>query len=270
MADQSVPGNYLCIVDTSVNSSSAFNFACKQIASLNHSLELQEKRNKLYLVHFSNLHSGIFTSNEKKEEKSKGRESHTKSILSYFGKRLIAYDIPFHLIGLFCESKSAYSDKIAFLVDRFEIGGIFVGTHKITIPSNLRANVFRINRRMGFLPDKLYLKEIIRTTDASNLKSLDETTGLVNVEAKLETDFLEYRFVNEPQFGPLERETVIAEINGEQRPKIKYDFSREFGRESGKDSGKESFGKESFGKDQLPDFTQPPVIEERLRRGSEV
>jgi hypothetical protein len=293
MADQSSPDNYMCVVDTTVESSSAFNAACRIIASLNQALQSQDKKNKLYLLHLSNLHSGLFTSNEKKEERSKDQESCTKSILTYFGKRLIAYDIPFHLIGAFCETKSHYSEKIASLTDRFLIGGIFIGTQKITIPSNLKSNVFRINRRMGFLPDKSYLKDIIHNTDCSYLKSLDETTGLVGYESKLDSDFLEYRFVQEPVFEYLEKEIIVAEMNGEQRPKMKrvmrdikeknYQlqgnekesgekgpevgekecdkeraYDRGFEKESGgKDSGRES-GRESGGaKDlNLPEYTQ--------------
>jgi hypothetical protein len=276
MADQSSPDNYMCIVDTTVQSSSAFNSACKILSTLNQMLQVKDKKNKLYILHLSNLHSGLFTSNEKKEERSKDQETCTKSILSYFGKRLVAYDIPFHLVGAFCETKSGYSEKIASLVDRFLIGGIFIGTQEITIPSNLKSNVFRINRRIGFLPDKMYLKEIIHNTDCSNLKSLDETTGLSGFESKLESDFLEYRFVTEPQFEYLEKETIISEINGEPRPKFKKergfesnkDFEKGDEKEKeldkglsvekeisvGKDSGRES-GKESAGKDlNLPEF----------------
>jgi len=101
------------------------------------------------------------------------------------------------------------------LVNRFEIGAIFVGTPKITIPTNFRSNVFRINRRMGTLPDKTYLKEIIHGCDYSNLKSFDETTGINSYEAKLETDFVQYRFVVDPQITENEKSQIVTEINGE-------------------------------------------------------
>jgi len=111
---------------------------------------------------------------------------------------------------------------------------------------------------MGFLPDKLYLKQVIHTNDCSKLKSLDETTGLTTVETKLETDFLEYRFMSEPTFGNLEKETIVAEINGEQRPKVKFDF-KDYGQQQQqqqqqqidlqRDIGKESVGKDSEQRD---------------------
>jgi len=105
------------------------------------------------------------------------------------------------------------------LVDSFDIGGIFVGTHKINIPSTLRANVFRINRRMGFLPDKSFLKELLHS-EGGNLVSYDEQldhkqTGLKGYEAKVDTDFVEYRFLKEPYFDAHEKEATVAEIYGE-------------------------------------------------------
>jgi len=225
--DQTNPQNFLVIVDTSIGSSSAFNAACRMIQSLNIA-QHTEKKNVMYLVHLSNLKSGFFTSTEKKEEQAKAQERSCKSVLAWFGRRCCAYGIPFTQIGVFSDSKSSYVDKINMLVNRFEIGAIFVGTLKVTIPMNFRSNVFRINRRMGTLPDKTYLKEIIHGCDFSNLKSFDETTGISSYEAKLETDFVQYRFVVDPQITENEKALIVTEIYGEP-PKTQptYESPRE-------------------------------------------
>jgi len=72
---------------------------------------------------------------------------------------------------------------------------------------------------MGTLPDRSYLKELIHSCDYSNLKSFDETTGISGFEAKLDNDFVEYRFILEPAITDQEKSFTIAEINGEPTPK---------------------------------------------------
>jgi hypothetical protein len=68
MADQTLVQNFLCIVDTSIESASAFNVAIHTIRTLNEKSVFKEqgKKNRLYLVHFSALKAGYFTSKEKK------------------------------------------------------------------------------------------------------------------------------------------------------------------------------------------------------------
>jgi hypothetical protein len=208
------------LVDTSVGACSAFNAACWMIKALNQSLQTN-KMNKMYLLHLSSLKAGFFTSTDKKEETAKTEEKCCKTILSWYGRRCWAYGITFNQIGIFCEkdSKSSYNDKLSMIIDRFEIGGIFVGNPKMDLPSRLRANVFRINRRMGTLPDKYYLKELIHAAEISNLKSFDESSGISGLEAKIDNDFVEYRFVDEPQISDQERTYIVAEINGEPTPR---------------------------------------------------
>jgi hypothetical protein len=67
-----------------------------------------------------------------------------------FCSQLGAFDIHYSLIGIFCESKSAYMDKINMLIDRFDIGAVFTGDNDLKLESaHIRANVFKWNRRMG-------------------------------------------------------------------------------------------------------------------------
>jgi len=173
----------------------------------------------MYLLHLSNLNAGFFTSTDKKEERSKVEEKCCKTLLSWYGRRCWAYGITFSALGVYCESKSSYNDKIDMLVKRFEIGGIFVGNPKMNICSDLNVNVFRINRRVGTLPDKYYLKELIHNSDFSNLKSFDESSGISGLEAKIDNDFVEYRFVEEPDISDAEKKFIVSEINGEPTPK---------------------------------------------------
>lgn len=75
-----------------------------------------------------------------------------KCVLSYFGRRCGAFEIPFSLIGIYCKARSAIADKINMLIDKLDIGAVFLGNPKDTFDSKiLRANVFRINRKMGTL-----------------------------------------------------------------------------------------------------------------------
>jgi len=221
MADQSLPQNFLVVVDTSVESSSTFNAACWMVKSLNLSLPAErERKNKVFLLHLSNLKTkGFWTSNEKKEERAKEQERCCKAVLAWFGRRMGAFDIHYALIGIFCESKAAYVDKINMLIDRFDITSVFVGNPNLAVSSgNLRANVFRMNRRMGFVWDKSFLKQSIHNADVSQIKSYDESTGLSGYEAKLETDYVEYRFLMTPQYTDFERAVITAETCGQPIP----------------------------------------------------
>jgi hypothetical protein len=43
-------------------------------------------------------------------------------------------------------------DKIHMLIDRFDIGAVFIGDPELPVhTANIRANVFKMNRRMGML-----------------------------------------------------------------------------------------------------------------------
>lgn len=134
--------------------------------------------------------------NSKKQEDAEKQEKCCKTVLSYYGKLAESFDISYQLIGCYCNDRSEYESKIAFLADSLEISGIFVGTLKINLPLNFRANLFHINRRMGSLPDKAYLKENIHNTDISWLKSSEEMMhkDKVGYKTLLETDFVQYSF----------------------------------------------------------------------------
>jgi len=221
MADQTLPQNFLVIVDTKVESSSAFNAACWMVRSLNLALPPEmERKNKVFLVHLSSLKTKkLFTSSDKKEDRAKERERRCKSVLAWFGRRMGAFDIHYSLIGIFCESKSAYMDKINMLIDRFDIGAVFTGDNDLKLESaHIRANVFKWNRRMGFVWDKSFLKQSIHNTDTSLLKSYNESTGLSGYEAQLDTDYVEYRFLVPPTYTDFERAVIIAETCGQPVP----------------------------------------------------
>jgi hypothetical protein len=225
------------------------------------------KKNRLYLVHFSNLRAGYFTSKEKKEDICKDLERQCKGVLAWFGKRAAASDVPYNMIGVFCE-KSSYQDKLAMLVDSFDIGGIFVGPQKFAIPTNLPANVFRVNRRMGFLPDKAYLKELLNSEGGSlrPMMSVDEEhpSALKTYEARIETDYVEYRFEQEPYFDQHEKEATVAEIYGEtmrakartsQIPAIRKDEPQQYPdrlRDSASDRGYAQRDMSMYGRDVGP------------------
>jgi hypothetical protein len=221
MADQTLPQNFLVLVDTTVESSSSFNAACWMVRSLNLALPPEmERKNKVFLLHMSSLKTkGLFASSDKKEERARDQERCCKGVLSWFGRRMGAFDIHYSLIGIFSEGKSTYMDKINMLIDRFEIGAVFIGDPDIPIhTSNIRVNVFKMNRRMGFVWDKSFLKQSIHNADISQLKSYDESTGLSGYEAKLETDYVEYRFLVPPQYTDLEKSVIIAETCGQPVP----------------------------------------------------
>jgi hypothetical protein len=179
-----------------------------------------ERKNKVFLVHLSSLKTkGLFSSTDKKEERAKEQERCCKAVLSWFGRRMGAFDIHYSLIGIFCEGKSVYMDKINMLIDRFDIGAVFIGHPDLPIhEKQLRANIFKINRRMGFVWDKSFLKQSIHNADVTQLKSYDESTGLSGYEAKLETDYVEYRFLVPPQYNEFEKSVIVAETCGQPVP----------------------------------------------------
>lgn len=221
MADQTLPQNFLVIVDTSVEASSSFNAACWMVRSLNLALPPEmERKNKVFLLHLCSLKpKGIFPSSEKKEGRATEQESYCKAALSWFGRRMGAFDIHYSLIGVFCENKNMYMDKIHMVIDRFDIGTVFLGNPDwVSHSSHIRANIFHVNRRMGFVWDKSFLKASIHNVDVSSLKSYDESTGLSGYEAKLETDYVEYRFLVPPQYTEFEKSVIIAETCGQPVP----------------------------------------------------
>jgi hypothetical protein len=179
-----------------------------------------ERKNKVFLVHLSSLKTkGLFSSSDKKEERARDQERCCKAVLSWFGRRMGAFDIHYSLIGIFCEGKSVYMDKINMLIDRFDIGAVFIGHPDLPIhEKSLRANVFKMNRRMGFVWDKSFLKQSIHNSDVSLLKSYDESTGLSGYDAKLETDYVEYRFLVPPQYTDFEKSVIVAETCGQPVP----------------------------------------------------
>jgi hypothetical protein len=119
------------------------------------------------------------------------------------------------LIGCYCNDRNEYESKISFLVNRFEITGIFLGNPKFNLPVDIRANVMHINRVMGFIPDLAYLKDTIHGEDVSNFKSLDETRGKDGgYKTKLGTDFMEYRWTDIPRFNDVEKALLQNEILG--------------------------------------------------------
>jgi len=75
-----------------------------------------------------------------------------------------------------------------------------------------------MNRRMGFVWDKSFLKSSIHNADVSVLKSYDESTGHSGYDAKLETDYVEYRFLIPPQYTDFEKSVIIGETCGQPVP----------------------------------------------------
>jgi hypothetical protein len=103
------------------------------------------------------------------------------------------------------------------LVDRFEITTVFSGSKKLNL-TNLRVNIFYINRTMGYIQDKSYLKDRIHHEDSTNLKSFNDISNRTGYKIKLETDSVEYRFINPLVLKDQERSTIIREIIGNVYP----------------------------------------------------
>jgi hypothetical protein len=212
--DQTLPQNYMVIVDTKVGSASAFNAALNMISQLHH--ERSVKPNKLFIVHLSNIKGGSWGSKDKKKQENfQKQEKCCKCVLSYYGKRAEVFEIPYMLIGCYCNDRNEYENKIAFLVNRFEITGIFLGNLKFRLPDDIRANVFHVNRVMGFIPDSAYLKDTIHSEDISGFKSIDETRGREGgFKTKVGSDFMEYRWMEQPKFTTVEKALLENEILG--------------------------------------------------------
>jgi hypothetical protein len=211
--DQTLPQNYMVIVDTKVGSASAFNAALNMISTLHHERSL--KPNKLFIVHMSNIKQNYWGGKGKSQENLNKQEKCCKCVLSYYGKRAEVFEIPYMLIGCYCNDRNEYESKISFLVNRFEITGIFLGNLKFHLPLDIRANVFHVNRVMGFIPDSAYLKDTIHGEDISNFKSLDETRGRDGgLKTKVGSDFMEYRWLEQPRFTEVEKALLQNEILG--------------------------------------------------------
>jgi len=144
-----------------------------------------------------------------------------KSVLTYFGRRAAAFGIEnFRMVGAFSE-KDYFDMKIKDLVERFEIGTIILGSPKISLSysTTFKCNVFRINRPIGFLPDKIFLKNSIKKEKFTNLKSVDETSCVLSLEDKLEADFIEFHFVEHVlEFSDDQKRNISMEINGCKNP----------------------------------------------------
>ena len=79
----------------------------------------------------SNIKQNYFTGKEKKQENLSKQERCCKAVLSYYGKRAEVFEIPYMLIGCYCNDRSEYESKISFLVDRFEITGKSDRSHDV-------------------------------------------------------------------------------------------------------------------------------------------
>jgi len=171
----------------------------------------------MFILHLAVIKTGWTSSTEKKQGTYEEKEKRMKAVLSWFGNRCGAFEIPYSLIGVYCKARSAFPDKINMLVDRFEIGTVFLGNPKDAFDSKiLRANVFRINRRMGFVYDKTFLKQSIIGCDITQISSYEE--GISRYEAKLETDYVEYRFLKPQYYSEFDRAVIVAETRGQPVP----------------------------------------------------
>jgi len=188
-----------------------------------HILAAQQRGDTCFILHLNSLKSNIFTSAANLEDNCLAQERCCKAVLSYFGKRAGSFEVPYVLLGCYCSNRSEYPDKIAALVERFEISAIFIGTLKINLPVTLNCNIFHINRIMGALPDQVYLKESIHREDSSNLVPC-ENRGKTDYKAKLETEFIVYRFRDFPKITEHEREMfkqqIIGSISPHEVPKL--------------------------------------------------
>jgi len=147
----------------------------------------------------------------------KKEEECAKCVLSYFGKRAEAFGLQCTLLGAFAE-KDYYVDKIKYLIERFDISTLYIGTPKLHITWALNCNIFRINRPCGFIPDRVYLKQAIHKEDISRIREFSDETLPKEFERswddKVTTDFIIYKFSESFQLTENERQNISEEVLG--------------------------------------------------------
>jgi len=182
--------------------------------------------------------------------------------LSYYGKRAEAFELHYTLLGAFAE-KDNFVDKIRCLIERFEVGTLYVGnTSRLPADLPLKSNVYRINRATGYRPDHIYLQQSIQKEDISKIQEFfDEkfpTDFELSWDDKTVADFIFYRYTDTLDLSESERAAIVSEILGTVEtstfsrgglPSLDRSRDSAFVKETASKTGTEEAQKASFNKD---------------------